>query len=287
VLDLEVNVTGAEQGELNPAGVNCLRAFPGRGIRVWGARTLADPSRQPEWIYINVRRLFVTVARRIERTMPWAVLEPNDERLWARIARELTAYLGDLYRQGAFRGGSAQGAFRVKCDAETNPAEVRDAGMVVTEIHLAPTVPGEFVVVRIIHGAGGVTVATVPPVTAGVTAAAAPSARPARQDVRFTHIEYNPEGRDIAGEHVVMQNQGDRPVAMTGWTLNDEAYNTFVFPTFSLAPGAAVRVWTGGGRDTATDLYWGRGVAVWNNIGDRAYLRDQEGRLVHVYSYTP
>ncbi|HSB70748.1 MAG TPA: lamin tail domain-containing protein [Candidatus Methylomirabilis sp.] len=286
VLDLEVNVADAVQEELNPAGVNCLRAFPGRGIRVWGARTLADPTQQSEWIYVSVRRLFLTVARRIERGMPWAVLEPNDPRLWARLERELSAYLGDLYRQGAFQGASAQAAFRVKCDAETNPPDVREAGMVVTEIHLAPTVPGEFVVVRIIHGTGGVTVATEPPAAPGVMQAAVPSARPDRQDVRLTHIEYNPEGRDIGGEYVLVRNLGTRPVDMTGWTLHDEAHNTFVFPAFSLAPGASARVWSGRGSDTMTDLYWGRGVAVWNNIGDKGYLRDREGSLVAVYSYS-
>ncbi len=287
VLDLEVNVADAQQGELNPAGVNCLRAFPGRGIRVWGARTLVDPSRQPEWIYVNVRRLFLAVARWIEGSMSWAVLEPNDPRLWARIERELTAYLSDLYRQGAFKGRSAQEAFRVKCDAETNPYDVRDAGMVVTEIHLAPTIPGEFVVIRIIHGAGGVTVTTEPSAGARGMPAVGPSARPEGQDVRLTHIEYNPEGRDVGGEYVLIRNLGPRPVNMTGWTLHDEAYKTFVLPTFSLAPGASVRVWTGKGTNTAADLYWGRGVAVWNNVGDRGYLRDREGNLVHVYSYTP
>ena len=287
VLDLEVNVTDAEQADLNPAGVNCLRAFAGRGIRVWGARTLADPSQRPEWIYVSVRRLFLTVARRIERSMSWAVLEPNDPRLWARIERELSAYLSDLYRQGAFQGRSAQEAFRVKCDAETNPPDVRQAGMTVTEIHLAPTVPGEFVVVRIVHGAGGVTVTTEPPAAPGAMPAAVPSGRGERMDLRLTHIEYNPEGRDVAGEYVLIRNLGATPVSMTGWTLHDEARNTFVFPTFSLAPGASVRVWTGSGTNTAGDLYWGRGVAVWNNVGDRGYLRDRDGNLVHVYSYTP
>jgi uncharacterized protein len=286
VLDLEVNVTSAVQDLLNPAGVNCLRAFPGRGIRVWGARTLADPVRHTEWVYINVRRLLITVARRIESTMQWVVMEPNDERLWVRISRELTSYLGELYRQGAFKGGSTQEAFQVKCDAETNPAEVRDAGLVVTEIHLAPTVPGEFVVVRIIQGAGGVSVAA-GQAAADVTAVAAPTVRLARQDVRLTHIEYNPHGWDIAGEYVVIRNQGNRDVAMTGWTLNDKAYHTFVFPPCSLPPGASLRVWTKKGTDSSSDLYWGRASAVWNNIGDTGYLRDPNGTLMDVYSYTP
>jgi phage tail sheath protein FI len=156
VLDLAVHLTDAQQGLLNPEGVNCLRAFPGRGIRVWGARTL---SRDPAWTYINVRRLFLTTGRWIERNVAAAAFEPNEPRLWARIRRELTAYFDELFRRGALKGGTPQEAFYVKCDAATNPPAVRDAGMVITEIGLAPTLPHEFVVVRLIHGAGGVTIA--------------------------------------------------------------------------------------------------------------------------------
>ena len=98
VLDLAVNLTDAQQGELDPnGGVNCLRAFPGRGIRIWGARTL---SKDPAWTYINVRRLFLTVGRWIERTMAEVVFEPNDFMLWVRLERELAAYLSDLLRFG-------------------------------------------------------------------------------------------------------------------------------------------------------------------------------------------
>jgi len=157
VLDLEVNLTDAQQGELNPMGVNCLRAFPGRGIRVWGARTLAAED-NAEWKYVNVRRLFLTAGRWIERAMASVVFESNDHKLWARIVRELTAYFNGLFQKGALKGRTAQEAFYVKCDAETNPREVREEGMVITEIGLAPTSPNEFVVVRIIHGAGGVTI---------------------------------------------------------------------------------------------------------------------------------
>jgi phage tail sheath protein FI len=157
VLDLEVNLTDAQQGELNPMGVNCLRAFTGRGIRVWGARTLAGED-NAEWRYINVRRLFLTAGRWIEHTMASVVFETNDHKLWARIGRELTAYFNGLFQQGALKGRTPQEAFYVKCDAETNPREVREEGMVITEIGLAPTSPNEFVVVRIIHGAGGVTI---------------------------------------------------------------------------------------------------------------------------------
>lgn len=157
VVDLEVNLTDAQQALLNPVGVNALRAFPGRGIRVWGARTL---SRKSEWTYVNVRRMFLTAARWMELNLADAAFEPHDPRLWNRITRELTTYFEGLFRAGALKGRTAAEAFFVKCDGETNPPEVREAGRVVTVIGLAPGLPNEFVVVRIIHGAGGVGIAT-------------------------------------------------------------------------------------------------------------------------------
>jgi phage tail sheath protein FI len=146
ILDLDMPVDAKAQGALNPIGINCLRAFPGRGIRVWGARTL---SRQPEWRYVNVRRLFLTLQRWIDFNMTWTTLEPNDTRLWNRIRRELTVYLTTLWQRGAFAGESPDDSFYVKCDVETNPPESRDLGQVVTEIGLAPSAPAEFIVVRI------------------------------------------------------------------------------------------------------------------------------------------
>jgi uncharacterized protein len=150
-LDLEFPVDGEVQAMLNPLGVNCLRALPGRGLRVWGARTL---STEAGWLYVSVRRLFLTLARWIDRNMGWAAFEPNTARLWNRIQRELNAYLGRLWQAGALKGASAAEAFFVRCDAETNPADQRELGRVVTEIGLAPAVPAEFVVVRIVHRPG-------------------------------------------------------------------------------------------------------------------------------------
>ena len=148
ILDLDATVDDAVQDVLNPEGINCLRAFPGRAIRVWGARTL---SRQPEWLYVNVRRLFLTLRRWIDFNMAWATFEPNTPRLWVRIRRELTAYLTTLWRDGGLLGEVPEQAFYVKCDGETNPPQLREQGSVVTEIGLAPGAPAEFVVVRIIH----------------------------------------------------------------------------------------------------------------------------------------
>jgi len=151
VVDLAVNLTDAGQALLNPAGINALRAFPGRGIRIWGARTL---SLDAAWTYINVRRLVLTAARWIELNLADVAFEPHDTRLWNRITREITTYLNGLFRAGALQGRTAAEAFYVKCDGETNPPEVRETGRVVTLIGLAPAVPNEFVVVRIVHGAG-------------------------------------------------------------------------------------------------------------------------------------
>ncbi len=153
VIDLEIQINNALQDQLNPEGVNCLRPFPGRGIRLWGARTL---SRDPNWRYVNVRRLFLTLGRWIDANMRWATFEPNDPRLWVRIQRELGVYLAGLRRAGALKGATAEEAFYIKCDAETNPPAQRESGEVVTEIGLAPLSPAEFVVVRIIHRVGSV-----------------------------------------------------------------------------------------------------------------------------------
>jgi phage tail sheath protein FI len=139
------------QDRLNPEGINCLRAFRGRGIRVWGARTL---SRDTEWRYINVRRLVLTLHRWIEFNMAWASFEPNTPQLWVRIKRELNVYLTELWQAGALAGQKAEEAFFVKCDSETNPPELRESGQSVTLIGLAPGRPAEFLIVRIVHHTG-------------------------------------------------------------------------------------------------------------------------------------
>ena len=156
VLDLEYPVSQTMQAFLNPKSINCLRAFPGRGIRVWGARTLASDE---SWRFINVRRVFTTAIRWLQCQMWEVAFEPNDQALWARIERELSSYFAAQYRRGALGGTSPQSAFYVKCDASTNPVEFRDLGIVVTEIGLVLTPqPFEFVVVRLIHGAAGVSI---------------------------------------------------------------------------------------------------------------------------------
>jgi uncharacterized protein len=137
-----------KQDALNPEGINCLRAFPGRGIRVWGARTISNDL---NWRYVNVRRLFLTLQRWIDLTMGWVSFEPNTPMLWIQITREIDAYLTGLWKDGALAGQSAEQAFYIKCDEETNPQEIREAGQIITEIGLAPAQPSEFIMVRVVH----------------------------------------------------------------------------------------------------------------------------------------
>ncbi|MEV6327698.1 phage tail sheath subtilisin-like domain-containing protein [Streptomyces sp. NPDC051909] len=151
-VDLELQITRGEQDLLNPVGVNCIRAFPGRGIRVWGARTLAS---DPAWRYLNVRRYFNYLEESILVGTQWVVFEPNDQSLWARIRRNISAFLVNEWRQGALFGQRAEDAFYVKCDAETNPPESVDLGRVVCEIGIAPVKPAEFVVFRLAQFQGG------------------------------------------------------------------------------------------------------------------------------------
>ena len=149
---LGFQVTHAEQGGLNKVGINCIRAFPGRGIRIWGARTLSS---DPEWRYINVRRLFNFVAESITEGTQWAVFEPNDSRLWTHIRIAAKNFLTRVYRSGALFGSTADEAFYVKCDAETNPPEAIEAGQVICEIGIAPVKPAEFVIFRLSQFTGG------------------------------------------------------------------------------------------------------------------------------------
>jgi hypothetical protein len=150
---LGVQVTGEEQGSLNKSGINCIRSFPGRGIRIWGARTLSS---DPEWRYLSVRRLFNYVAESINEGTQWAVFEPNDERLWLSLRVAATNFLRRVWLDGALFGASPNEAFYVKCDSETNPPEVVEAGQVVCEIGIAPVKPAEFVVFRLSqYSAGG------------------------------------------------------------------------------------------------------------------------------------
>ncbi len=146
-LGLSYQLTHEEQGALNPKGVNCIRFFANEGIKVWGARTLS--SSDPEWRYLNVRRLFNMIEESIVASTRWIVFEPNDRPLWQAIRRDVSAFLMGFWRDGALMGRTPEEAFYVKCDEETNPIESINEGRVVIEIGIAPVKPAEFVIFRI------------------------------------------------------------------------------------------------------------------------------------------
>jgi phage tail sheath protein FI len=154
VVDLHGHVSDRAHGEMNSVGVNCLRAFPGRGIRIWGARTLSG---RAEWRYVNVRRLFLTLKRWIEETSRDVVFEPGGPQLWERVRDHLTGYCYGLFQAGALKGMTPAEAYFVKCDDETNLRTSPDSGMVVAEVGLAPVKPAEFVVVRLTQSVAGAT----------------------------------------------------------------------------------------------------------------------------------
>lgn len=143
---LAYNVTKGEHDVLNPNGINAIRAFPGMGIRVWGARTLSS---NPSWRYLNVRRLFNYVEKSIERGTQWIVFEPNEPSLWAQIVRDVSSFLTTVWAQGALFGTNPDQAFYVRCDAELNPPATRDVGQLIIEIGMSPVKPAEFVIFRI------------------------------------------------------------------------------------------------------------------------------------------
>jgi hypothetical protein len=144
---LKYAVSARQQDGLNPHGVNVIRKMNG-AIRVWGARTVGGDA-NTEFKYIGVRRLFNYLHGSIDQGTQWAVFEPNDAALWAKITRNVSAFLKGVWESGALFGEKQEDAFYVKCDAETNPPEVRDLGQVITEIGVAITKPAEFVIFRL------------------------------------------------------------------------------------------------------------------------------------------
>jgi phage tail sheath protein FI len=158
ITGLSQSINRLEQGQYNDRGVNVIRIFKDRGIRVWGARTLATKS-NPEWKYVNVRRLFIMVEQSIMQGMQWAVFEPNDTHLWSKLNRDVKAYLLRVWRSGALFGTTEDEAFYVKCDSETNPRYLIDAGQVNVQVGMCPVKPAEFVVFSIGQWDGGASIA--------------------------------------------------------------------------------------------------------------------------------
>lgn len=146
ITKFETNVTHDRQAVLNPEGINALRFFEGRSNRVWGARTMSS---DPEWKYVNVRRLFIYLEHSIDKSTQWAVFEPNNERLWASIRQTIEDFLLVTWRSGALMGTRPEEAYFVRCDRTTMTQNDLDNGRLICLIGVAPTYPAEFVIFRI------------------------------------------------------------------------------------------------------------------------------------------
>ncbi len=152
VQGLEHDIRKEDQDGLNPKGINCIRTFRGRGIRVWGARTTSS---RTIWRYVNVRRLFLFLEESLDEGTQWAVFEPNDEPLWARIRQSVGDFLTGVWRDGALQGTTPEEAFYVKCDRTTMTQDDIDKGRLIIEVGVAPVKPAEFVIFRITQWTGG------------------------------------------------------------------------------------------------------------------------------------
>ena len=146
VQDVTTQVDDAVHGLLNPLGINVVRVLTGRGIRIYGARTVSS---DPDWRYVNVRRLLMMIEKAVGLATQWATFEPNDFRTRAKLQLALRIFLLTLWQQGALMGNSAEAAFFVKCDDENNPPEARANGRLLAEVGVAPSQPFEFVVLRV------------------------------------------------------------------------------------------------------------------------------------------
>jgi len=145
-LGFEKTINKAQQDVLNPEGINCFRFFEGRGMLLWGARTISS---DPEWKYVNLRRYFAYLERSIDRGTQWAVFEPNGEALWANVRRTIEDFLLNEWMMGALLGDKPEKAYFVKCDRTTMTQNDLDNGRLVCLIGVAPLRPAEFVIFRI------------------------------------------------------------------------------------------------------------------------------------------
>jgi hypothetical protein len=159
-----VALTDAQLSALDAVGVNGLRALPGGGIVVWGARTLAGAeAAEPEWKYVPVRRYLIYLERTIEKGLGWAVFEPNDEPLWAEIRTRVGDFLHEQFKQGALQGNTPDKAYVVRCDASTMTQHDIDNGRLIVVVGVALLKPAEFVIIRIGAHARGSAARTAPP----------------------------------------------------------------------------------------------------------------------------
>jgi phage tail sheath protein FI len=146
VQDVTIAIDDSVQGILNPLGINAIRPLAGRGIRIYGARTVSS---DPDWIFVNVRRLMMMIEKAIDVAIQWAIFEPNDALTRSKINVVLTSFLLSLFQRGALAGASVNEAFFVKCDDENNPADARAQGQMVAQVGVAPARPFEFIVLHV------------------------------------------------------------------------------------------------------------------------------------------
>lgn len=143
---LESNVNKRRQDVLNPEGINALRFFEGRGNRVWGARTMSS---DPEWKYVNVRRIFIYLEHSVDKGTQWAMFLPNAERLWANLRETTESFLYQMWKDGALMGAKPEEAFFVRCDRTTMTQNDIDNGRCIVLVGVAPVKPAEFIIFRV------------------------------------------------------------------------------------------------------------------------------------------
>jgi uncharacterized protein len=144
--DVSLRVTEDHIGLLNSDAVNTFRLQ--RGVRPWGARTASS---EPDWRFITVRRIFIMLRRSLEAGFAWSTFEPNTPKTWDLIERRTSAFLTQLYGKGMLVGGNPAEAFFVRCDAETNPPEQVDNGLLVCDVGVAPVSPAEFIMISFVQ----------------------------------------------------------------------------------------------------------------------------------------
>ena len=154
VVGLTTTMTDAQNGELNPLGINCLRSMPSGNV-IWGARTLKGDDRLAnQWKYVPVRRTALLIEESLYQGTQWAVFEPNDEPLWSQLRLNIGSFMHELFRQGAFQGSSPKDAYFVECGPNTTTQADIDKGIVNIYVGFAPLKPAEFVVLYIQQKAG-------------------------------------------------------------------------------------------------------------------------------------
>lgn len=285
VQSLALNIGPHEHGLLNPHSINVVRANPGRGIRVMGARALGVQGSPVS--YVGTQRLIITLKRWAEENLRPLVFEPINPRLCQRVVRKIGAYLNELYSQGAFSGSSAENAYFIKCDDENNPEQLRSNGMLVVDLGIVPAGVNEFIVFRLIRQGHDLQFNQILPAhinSSGdegteIGGAVTPGI------VGIESIAVSDEGSLTSHEHIVLRNTGQYSLSLLDWRLRDQNDVEYRFPDFMLAPYASVKIWTASGRNNSANLYWGRTAPVWTNRGNVATLEDDSESVITTYSY--